>query len=105
MMHAKESGVPVAPHALAARMQTAVHEVFERQVAAGVDLVMSAASPGVVSLFFRNDSDQTHEAYLYAIAEAMRPGYEAVAKADFTRRAAVNTTPAPARADRPESAW
>ena len=33
---------------------------------------MSAASPGVISLFFRNDHYPSHEAYLFAIAEAMR---------------------------------
>ncbi|HEY7662087.1 MAG TPA: cobalamin-independent methionine synthase II family protein [Xanthobacteraceae bacterium] len=42
---------------------------------------MSAASPGVVSLFFRNDYYPSHEAYLFAIADAMRNEYEAVAKA------------------------
>ncbi len=44
---------------------------------------MSAASPGVISLFFRNDHYPSHEAYLFAIAEAMRPEYEAVARAGF----------------------
>ena len=44
---------------------------------------MSAASPGVISLFFRNDHYPSHEAYLFAIAEAMRPEYEAVVKAGF----------------------
>lgn len=42
---------------------------------------MSAASPGVVSLFFRNDHYPSQEAYLFAIAEAMRQEYEAVANA------------------------
>jgi 5-methyltetrahydropteroyltriglutamate--homocysteine methyltransferase len=42
---------------------------------------MSAASPGVVSLFFRNDYYPSQEAYLFAIAEAMRHEYEAVANA------------------------
>ncbi len=42
---------------------------------------MSAASPGVVSLFFRNDHYPSEEAYLYAIAEAMRHEYRAVADA------------------------
>src|SRR6478609_9594068 len=42
---------------------------------------MSAASPGVVSLFFRNDYYPSQEAYLFAIAEAMRQEYEAVANA------------------------
>jgi 5-methyltetrahydropteroyltriglutamate--homocysteine methyltransferase len=45
---------------------------------------MSAASPGVVSLFFRNDHYKDHETYLHAIAEAMRDEYEAVAQAGFT---------------------
>jgi 5-methyltetrahydropteroyltriglutamate--homocysteine methyltransferase len=44
---------------------------------------MSAASPGVVSLFFRNDHYPSHEAYLFAIADAMRHEYEAVARAGF----------------------
>jgi 5-methyltetrahydropteroyltriglutamate--homocysteine methyltransferase len=42
---------------------------------------MSAASPGVVSLFFRNDYYKDHETYLFAIADAMRHEYEAVANA------------------------
>jgi 5-methyltetrahydropteroyltriglutamate--homocysteine methyltransferase len=42
---------------------------------------MSAASPGVVSLFFHNGFYKTHEAYLEAIAEAMRPEYESIAAA------------------------
>jgi 5-methyltetrahydropteroyltriglutamate--homocysteine methyltransferase len=45
------------------------------------DAFMSAASPGVVSLFFRNDHYRDQEAYLFAIAEAMRHEYETVAKA------------------------
>ena len=44
---------------------------------------MSAASPGVVSLFFRNDYYKDHETYLFAIAEAMRQEYETVAGAGF----------------------
>ncbi|MGO8867195.1 MAG: cobalamin-independent methionine synthase II family protein [Alphaproteobacteria bacterium] len=42
---------------------------------------MSAASPGVISLFFRNDHYPSQEAYLFAIADAMRHEYETVAKA------------------------
>jgi 5-methyltetrahydropteroyltriglutamate--homocysteine methyltransferase len=44
---------------------------------------MSAASPGVIGLFFRNDHYPSQEAYLAAIAEAMRHEYETVAKAGF----------------------
>src|SRR5204863_5596334 len=42
---------------------------------------LTAASPGVVSLFFRNDHYPTAEAYLDAIAEAMRVEYETIANA------------------------
>jgi len=42
---------------------------------------ISAASPGVVSLFFRNDYYKDFESYIYAIAEAMRHEYETIAKA------------------------
>src|SRR5512135_1822615 len=44
---------------------------------------MSAASPGVVSLFFRNDYYKDFESYIYAIADAMRDEYETIAKAGF----------------------
>jgi 5-methyltetrahydropteroyltriglutamate--homocysteine methyltransferase len=42
---------------------------------------MSAASPGVIGLFFRNEHYPSQQAYLEAIAEAMRHEYETVAKA------------------------
>ena len=44
---------------------------------------LTAASPGVISLFFRDEHYGSHEKYLFAIAEAMRPEYEAVARAGF----------------------
>ena len=44
----------------------------------------SAASPGVVSLFFGNEYYQTDEEYLFAVAEAMRHEYEAIAAAGAT---------------------
>jgi 5-methyltetrahydropteroyltriglutamate--homocysteine methyltransferase len=47
------------------------------------DVFMSAASPGVVSLFFHNDYYTTHEEYLHAIADAMQHEYEAIARAGF----------------------
>src|SRR5437762_1101770 len=42
---------------------------------------LSAASPGVISLFFRDEHYGSHEKYLFAIAEAMRHEYETVARA------------------------
>jgi 5-methyltetrahydropteroyltriglutamate--homocysteine methyltransferase len=172
MMYAKEEGVPVEPHALAARVHSAVAEVVDKQLAAGIDLVndgemskpsyatyikdrlegfggtgntfvyqdlaafpklasrvfgdpgrsrrktpacnapisvrdaepaivdvenlaaalvdkpaaggfLTAASPGVVSLFFRNDHYPNQDAYLEAIAEAMQQEYETIAAAGF----------------------
>ncbi|HET9923860.1 MAG TPA: cobalamin-independent methionine synthase II family protein [Methylomirabilota bacterium] len=47
------------------------------------EVFMSAASPGVISLFFRDDHYRSHETYLFAIAEAMRQEYETVARAGF----------------------
>ncbi len=48
---------------------------------AAQEAFMTAASPGVVSLFFRNEHYPTEEAYLFAIADAMRQEYETVARA------------------------
>jgi 5-methyltetrahydropteroyltriglutamate--homocysteine methyltransferase len=61
----------------AANLRAAVDSV---QVEEGF---MSAASPGVIALFFRDDHYGDREAYLFAIAEAMRVEYEAVTDAGF----------------------
>jgi 5-methyltetrahydropteroyltriglutamate--homocysteine methyltransferase len=42
---------------------------------------MSAASPGVTALFFRNDYYDRDEDYLFALAEGLRHEYEAIAAA------------------------
>jgi len=50
----------------------------------GVDVVqgfMNAASPGVIALFQPNRHYPSHESYLEALAEAMRPEYEAITSA------------------------
>jgi 5-methyltetrahydropteroyltriglutamate--homocysteine methyltransferase len=44
----------------------------------------SAASPGVISLFFANEYYATREEYVFAIAEGMRHEYEAIAAAGAT---------------------
>jgi 5-methyltetrahydropteroyltriglutamate--homocysteine methyltransferase len=44
---------------------------------------VSAASPGVVTFFLSNKFYPSHEAYLRAIAEAMRTEYEAICAAGF----------------------
>ena len=172
-MFAREEGVPVDPEALSQRIASAVAEVVQKQVAAGVDIVddgemskpsyatyikdrlagfggegntfvyqdlaefprlatrvfgdpgrsrrktpacnapiavrdaraaatdvlhleaalaasgageafLTAASPGVVSLFFRNEHYPSEEAYLFAIADAMRHEYRTIADAGIT---------------------
>ncbi len=47
------------------------------------DGFLTAASPGLVSLFFHNGYYPDHAAYLEAIAAAMRPEYEAIVGAGF----------------------
>ena len=44
---------------------------------------MNAASPGVIALFQPNQHYPDHESYLYALADAMRPEYEAIVAAGF----------------------
>jgi len=73
-----EVGDPAAPLADIDNLKAALGGVD----AAGAFL--SAASPGVISLFFRNDHYPSQEAYLFAIAEAMRGEYEAIAAAGIT---------------------
>jgi 5-methyltetrahydropteroyltriglutamate--homocysteine methyltransferase len=50
-------------------------------VAHPVEAFMSAASPGVVTFFLSNRFYPSHEAYLRALAEAMRTEYEAICAA------------------------
>jgi 5-methyltetrahydropteroyltriglutamate--homocysteine methyltransferase len=44
---------------------------------------LSAASPGVISIFLPNEHYATHEAYVAALADAMKPEYEAIHRAGF----------------------
>lgn len=44
---------------------------------------MNAASPGVIALFQPNSHYATQEEYLMALAEAMRPEYEAIVEAGY----------------------
>ncbi len=69
----------------------AVHrEIATLQAAAadagvpGERLFMTAASPGVISHFFDNSHYPSREAYLAALADAMRAEYEAIAGAGIT---------------------
>ena len=75
-----------ATHRSACAMPRAARTDVEnlKSALAGVqagEAFMSAASPGVISLFFRNDHYKDQETYLFAIADAMRHEYETVANA------------------------
>jgi 5-methyltetrahydropteroyltriglutamate--homocysteine methyltransferase len=45
------------------------------------DVFLSAASPGVIATFLPNQYYKTQEEYLYALADAMKPEYEAISNA------------------------
>ncbi len=47
------------------------------------EVFMSAASPGVIALFLRNEYYPTHEAYVQALAEVMKEEYDAIQRAGF----------------------
>ena len=53
---------------------------FRRALAAvkAPDAFMTAASPGVVSMFLGNTFYKTEEEFLWAVAEAMKPEYQAI---------------------------
>jgi 5-methyltetrahydropteroyltriglutamate--homocysteine methyltransferase len=51
--------------------------------AGAVDVFMSAASPGVISAFLKNDYYPSHEAYLMALADIMKVEYDAIHRAGF----------------------
>jgi len=65
-----------------------VHEdVNNMQEATGGNMeyaFFSSASPGVTSIFFKNEYYPTHEEYVFAIAEAMRTEYEIIAASGAT---------------------
>src|SRR5205809_1049295 len=44
---------------------------------------MTAASPGLVSMFLGNTYYKTEEEFLWAVANAMKPEYEAIVRAGF----------------------
>jgi 5-methyltetrahydropteroyltriglutamate--homocysteine methyltransferase len=59
-------------------MQAAVGKSGMKQV------FFSSASPGVTAIFFKNEYYASHEEYVFAIADAMRHEYEAIAESGAT---------------------
>lgn len=74
--------ISVADEEAAALDMVNLNNAVDRDTVAGT--FSSAASPGVVSIFFGNDYYKTDEEYVFAIAEAMRHEYEAIAAAGAT---------------------
>ena len=67
-----------------AAVRDMAHLVAAARAANASATFSSAASPGVISLFFNNEYYADREQYVFAIAEAMRPEYEAIAAAGVT---------------------
>jgi 5-methyltetrahydropteroyltriglutamate--homocysteine methyltransferase len=66
-------------------VQTDIQTLEAAAAAAGASqLFMSAASPGVVAYFIPDQHYGNYEAYLAAIADAMRPEYRAIVEAGIT---------------------
>jgi 5-methyltetrahydropteroyltriglutamate--homocysteine methyltransferase len=74
---------PACTGPIAVRDMEAPRRDAERLAAMAGDrrTFMSAVSPGTTSLFFANSYYPDHEAYLFAIAEALRHEYETIAAA------------------------
>lgn len=74
---------PIAPKTLAPLQQDIDHLRSAIEAHHPVGAFMNAASPGVIALFQPNRHYATQDEYLEALAEAMRPEYEAIAAAGF----------------------
>jgi 5-methyltetrahydropteroyltriglutamate--homocysteine methyltransferase len=72
---------PVAPKTLAPLEADLAHMVAALAKYSPTGGFMNAASPGVIALFQPNEHYPTQDAYLEALAEAMRPEYEAIVAA------------------------
>ncbi len=74
---------PVAPRTLAPLEADLAHLTAATSAHRPTGAYMNAASPGVIALFQPNRHYATQDAYLEALAEAMRPEYEAIVAAGF----------------------
>ena len=68
------------PDAVATDIDNLTAAIGERQP---VEAFLTAASPGVIGAFLANSYYPDEESYLFALAEAMKPEYEAIAGAGF----------------------
>ncbi len=82
----RSMNVPACNGPIALRDTEAVHRDIDNlkssvQDAEPADVFITAASPGVIATFLANDYYATQEEYLYALADAMKPEYDAIAAA------------------------
>lgn len=75
---------PIAPKTLEPLAADIKHFHAAIQATPPTGTFLNAASPGVIALFQPNEYYPSHEAYLEALAEAMRPEYEAIVAAGLT---------------------
>ncbi|MFN5191947.1 MAG: cobalamin-independent methionine synthase II family protein [Burkholderiales bacterium] len=75
---------PIAPKTLEPLAADIKHFRAAIQATPPTGTFMNAASPGVIALFQPNEYYPSHQTYLEALAEAMRPEYEAIVAAGLT---------------------
>ena len=73
----------IAYRGLAALVEDLANMRRAVEAAKPTDVFLNAASPGVVASFLANQFYPSHEAYIGAVADAMREEYEAIVKAGF----------------------
>lgn len=74
---------PVTSKGTAAAEADIAHFKHALAAASPEDAFMNAASPGLVSMFLGNTYYKTEEEFLWAVAEAMKPEYQAIIDAGF----------------------
>ncbi len=72
---------PVEPKTLAPLVEDLAHMTAALEAHRPYGGFMNSASPGVIALFQPNEHYATQDQYLEALAEAMRPEYEAIVRA------------------------
>ncbi len=70
---------PISVKDLSSLEKDLANLIAARDAAGAAEAFMNAASPGVIGVFQPNDYYSTHEAYLQAVADAMKQEYEMIA--------------------------
>ena len=70
---------PISVKDLSSLEKDIANLIAARDAAGAAEAFMNAASPGVIGVFQPNDYYSTHEAYLQAVADAMKQEYEMIA--------------------------